>query len=110
MLGADLAETGSDLNLVVGEIRRVSESIGFSKQTGPQTTQTSPPDPPDPPGPPQKVLEIICIFLNFFGGRALAKQLTRRPPLPLRGSGGRRAMLKRRLNRYTKRPLREGIT
>ena len=51
MPGADLAETGSDLNLVVGEIRLVSESIGFSSPTGPQTAQTDPQDPPrTPPG------------------------------------------------------------
>ena len=81
-----------------------SNRRAFQAQLGFQTLQTPQNPPPDPS---QEVLDKILIFSIFFYPADVALQLARRPPLPLRGSGGRRAMLKRRLNRYTKRPLRE---
>ena len=48
MPGPDLGKTGSDPNLVVGEIRHVSESTSFSSQTGPQEPNRAPGDPPEP--------------------------------------------------------------
>ena len=59
MPGPDLSETGSDLNLVEGEIRHVSESTSFSSPTGSQTP-TRPQETPHQT--PQEVLEKSVFF------------------------------------------------
>ena len=67
-----------------GEIRHVSESTSFSSPTG---FPEPPPQPPgDLPGASQEGLKHLYFFMKKSAKPGML-QLTRRHPLPLRGSG-----------------------
>ena len=73
------SKTGLRSILVVGEIRHVIESTGFSSPTGPQEAQT---DPQEAQRDPQESLEKTCIFFRkkkvfHAGGRHNLLAVTR---------------------------------